>query len=828
MEKNVGFLKRILSPLNAGYRRRLISFQMSDPQIKTTPPDITKKPSGHSVRVETLKNALKSKDAAAIDEAARGLARTGSVKPQAWRTVCSLLSNGRRWGDIVRYLARTDGSWTESAEILLIAGRAERHLLNYEKSAELLSAAFDLAPTSFVNAELAHLFLDTGQNERLAHQLTFVLEDAKGYHIASALLRELARRSRDDATAVLLTATGNNETSEHFKMLLPDILAQVGAHAEACQALTPLIEIHPNDPQIGFRYMRSANAVYSDDYVTEAISVGERHLQSEHTPQPVAHRIASLLAQLYPRAPSSDATEEGLDAIEARFPTDEKILSILATGYFRNANLAKSERLLRRLIEMDPTEPEYAYRLAGILAQASRTSEAIESLAENFPESRRDARYHARIGHLKVWSGDWQEAIPSLTTALQIDPYLSTALADLSLCYDLQNDPILAFSLMKSAAVSAAMLPPKMTPGIDEIQPQRAKRRMWQLAHATGNTGFAEVLSKELRAENGPTMPFPLRQWTREPFTGLRVIAIADNGIGDEIRFTSAYHGHFHDAAEVTMTCDPRLFSLLRRSFPEYRFFPVQRVFPRLKKPRTDVRRRSVAKNMRALVTDEVVDAAEQAEIIVKCLDIFETTSFGHSDVAVSETIVADPELRTHYRGELLRQSQGRPVIGLSWRGGHHSYSRDPHYYTLEQWKPFLEMEEFCFVNMQYLLRDDELSLLRETLGDRFIEFPELDLMDDFEGMAALCAELDHIIGICTTILELAGAVGCPILYLMRCPQITHSIRLVGGADEFGSYADNVWTSCRIIPKFLRTDEETLSLGTRYLRHYHRTAAAAE
>lgn len=809
------FLKRGLSALSARYRSTLVS-------PRTNAPDAPKKPSGHTVALEALKAALRSKDSVEIRRAAAKLVRASSVRPHAWKPVCTLLSNGRCWSDIVRYLSRTDGSWNEVPEILLIAGRAERHLGNYERSATLLAAAFDRASTTPVSVELAHLYLDTGQHERLAPHVALILRDKNGYNLTSTILRKLANKSKDDAIAVLHAATNNNPTNEHFKMLFPDILAQVGEHTEACQELSHLIELYPDDAQIGLRYMRSANVLQSDDYVAGAIAIGERHLQAKGLPPSLENSIATLLAHLYPRAPSAGEAEEGLDAIAARFQDNEKLLDIVSASYLRNANLAKSEQLTRRLLELNPNkEPEYAYRLAGVLAQRSRTSEALEALEIHIPEDQRDALYYARVGHLHVWSGDWRSAMPILSKAIKMDSGLSTALADLALCYDLQNDREPAFSLMKRAAVMAAIRPPKPTPGIEEFMPLRAKRRMWQLGLTAGRISFANGISKEILVQNRLTMPFPLRQWNRESLTGLRVIAIADNGIGDEIRFTTVYDRHFHDAASVMLTCDPRLLTLLRRSFPSYQVYPVQRVFPRLKKARTDVRRRPVAKNIRALVTDEVVDAAEDADVIVRCLDVFETTSYGNWDVATSNSLVADLGAREFYRLELLRRSKARPVIGLSWRGSHHSYSRDAHYFTLEQWKPFLDMEQFCFVNLQYMLRDDELAYLRETLGERFIEFPDLDLMNDFEGMAALCAELDHIVVICTTILELAGAVGCPILYLMRSPQITHSIRLAGEADEFGSYADNVWTSCRIIPKFEVTDGEAVEIGTRYLDRFY-------
>ena len=179
-----------------------------------------------------------------------------------------------------------------------------------------------------------------------------------------------------------------------------------------------------------------------------------------------------------------------------------------------------------------------------------------------------------------------------------------------------------------------------------------------------------------------------------------------------------------------------------------------------------------------------------------------------------------EPALKKKFARDLKTRAKGRKVVGLSWRGGRRTYNREPHYFQLTQWLPLLQDPDLCFVNLQYAMRDDELDFLRATLGERFIEFPDLDLFDDMEGIAALCSCVDLVVAICTSVLELTCAVGTHCLYLMRSPQVTHAIRFSGTPDIHGAYQDAVWASCRIIPRFDMKDADVVALGRDYISDY--------
>jgi hypothetical protein len=55
------------------------------------------------------------------------------------------------------------------------------------------------------------------------------------------------------------------------------------------------------------------------------------------------------------------------------------------------------------------------------------------------------------------------------------------------------------------------------------------------------------------------------------------VCMVSDFGIGDEIRFASIYADLLARKPGMTITCEPRLLTMLDRSFPGARFLLVRR-----------------------------------------------------------------------------------------------------------------------------------------------------------------------------------------------------------------------------------------------------------
>jgi hypothetical protein len=86
-----------------------------------------------------------------------------------------------------------------------------------------------------------------------------------------------------------------------------------------------------------------------------------------------------------------------------------------------------------------------------------------------------------------------------------------------------------------------------------------------------------------------------------------------------------------------------------------------------------------------------------------------------------------------------------------------------------DQWKPVLAIPGVTFVNLQYGDCAEELEAARRDLGVEIWQPPGIDLKQDLDDVAALCAALDLVMGPSNATSCLAGAGGAP-LWLLSTP----------------------------------------------------------
>ena len=767
--------------------------------------------------IQKYRELLKAKNQRELHKVGHELAEKASTADATSERVATLLSRGRQWNLILSYLDRVGPLWLENAKLLLKAGQAERHLRNPVKAVEFLERGLLKGPDDHTLAELRiQLGLalhDSGRFGPAVEVFKEAVADPLALRISAPLQRALSETSAVHTKKVLEDACASDPTNDFLVLALGEFHRAVLDYEGAFHLFEGALNRDPENSEFAIGLMKAALALSSDEHLIEAIDVGERFFFKTRRKD-----FAGALVSAYLRAPSSDAAENGLDDVYFAFNSDPALLAVVSEGYLRNANIAKAEIALTKALELDPNNTGIVYRLSGVLAQQSKTGEAIANLLRNVPDMRRDANFYAKLGHLRAWSGDHLSAVADLRAALALDGQHSSALADLAHCYDIMGDISVAAHTMQAAMVAAVTRPLPKTPGFAELNFKRIRRRLLRLAYVSDNEGLASVLTRDIRREEALSMRYDINNWEGQPLDEQQVMCITQSGIGDEMRYTAAFRHMLGKTKSASITCDPRMLSLLTRSFPDFKFYPVQRNFPRLKKPRLDVRSSLIPRSMRDHVSDEVALNGEGMDVWALTHDLYETAFFGGKYQPVAQSLVPRDDLRLAFKKELSAKANGRPVIGLSWRGGHNGYHRDASYFKIEDWSAILDNPDYCFTNLQYSVDQAEIDYLRAKLGDRFIEFPELDLMDDIEGIAALCSELDCVIGVCTAVLELAAAVGAKVLFMMRSSHAIQSIKLAGYADKNGTYGDKVWQTCRTIPKRSGTDEEMVEKAQKYLR----------
>jgi hypothetical protein len=259
---------------------------------------------------------------------------------------------------------------------------------------------------------------------------------------------------------------------------------------------------------------------------------------------------------------------------------------------------------------------------------------------------------------------------------------------------------------------------------------------------------------------------------------GSSLVLITDDGVGDEIR-GAQYLAELASRYSVTATCDPRLHSLLERSFPTVRFVDVPRRLRGILNPVYDGRYSDfiLASHLPAHC-DPLVEAADH-------VTFGQNLTFNRFAGVLPRAdegayLVPDPSRAVPRGTDSLK-------VGLVWKSHFASASRRMMYLGVERFAPLLDVEGVEFWSVQHATDPEEVAYCAEH-GIRQIE--DVDLFDDFEGLAGHLASMDLVIGISTVPMELAAAVGTPTWLLGFSPE-NYYYRTGGGATPVDQLSRN-------------------------------------
>jgi Flp pilus assembly protein TadD len=235
--------------------------------------------------------------------------------------------------------------------------------------------------------------------------------------------------------------------------------------------------------------------------------------------------------------------------------------------------------------------------------------------------------------------------------------------------------------------------------------------------------------------------PFPQPAWDGGPLDGKTLLAWGEQGIGDEIMFSSLVPELEAAAAGCVLECDRRLEPLFRRSFP--RVTVVARY-------------------------DPPSAAALASDIDLQCAtgDLCRWRRRHRRDFASPAAyLVADTERVAALRARYDRLGAGLKV-GIAWR------SKTPVWGAiktakLDQWETVLSQPGAVFVNLQYGDCAAELARAEACHGVVVHHDDTVNQMADLDAFAAQVAAMDLVVTTSNTTAHMAGALGVPSLVLL-------------------------------------------------------------
>lgn len=239
---------------------------------------------------------------------------------------------------------------------------------------------------------------------------------------------------------------------------------------------------------------------------------------------------------------------------------------------------------------------------------------------------------------------------------------------------------------------------------------------MWEKGFEYYNLGF--------QAGNRTVRQYAnLPEWDGSP--GKTVIFWGEQGLGDEIMFSSCIPDAMKICKRVIFDCHPRLVSTFERSF--------------------GIECHGTRKNQ-LLHWFDSTDAECHASI----------TTLAGMVRKKDEDFPGTPYLK----GPPQKKIPGR--IGISWSGGSKGTRKDLRSIYLAQLAPILS-QDFEFYSLQYTPEAArEVCELEQNTGIHIKHYPVLVENQNYDETMGFISSLDLVITVCTTVHHAAGALGVP------------------------------------------------------------------
>ena len=467
--------------------------------------------------------------------------------------------------------------------------------------------------------------------------------------------------------------------------------------------------------------------------------------------------IQCLVGRAYAERGIYDAAQQCFERAVVLDGSNAPALIDLGTISRLKGHLELAERYYRRALDVDPAASQGHYNLALLLLHRCAWQDALQHLRRAHAADRSQEQILKLLVTTLVSCDEFEEAVSIAQAAVTANASSFEALLCLGLCMQKINRPVEALAWLDKASRfrddDAELLHYRALTLQDlgrvpeafgcydraiSLKPDFLLPRFHRaLAYLlTGNyvAGWPDyelrLLSKDvpLRAAAHP-------RWDGADLRGRSILVYSEQGMGDQILFASCVPDLIASGVRCVIECAPKLQKLFKRSFTG----------TTIREPRAD---------------GDDLDERIDFEVPIGSLPMYYRPSI---DAFPRHTgyLKADPDRVAVWKEKLAVLGSGLKV-GISWRGGTLKTRGPVRSIDLAQFAPVFAVPGVLFVNLQYTDgADAEIAALP---GDQRCKiFSWEDALMDYEETAALTAALDLTLSVSTSLVDLAGSLGCPI-----------------------------------------------------------------
>ena len=489
-----------------------------------------------------------------------------------------------------------------------------------------------------------------------------------------------------------------------------------------------------NKSNIEITHLENGLTLQRNGKVAESISAFKKVL--EKNPKNYLARLNLGLSYLLNNEPFP--ASKTLHLLHEERPEDIDVLRLCGNAYAKLGHFDIAIKFYKRVINLNKDDYETWLDLTYAAAAGQQNTEALYYATQAIALKPEDPRAHLNLGGALNGAGRLDDAMYCFETVLQLESNNISAMSNIALIHEKKGNHDAALDQLKkctklvnSGSQQEAELFYKMSYPLLYKGDLKNGWAMYEYGFAPNNS-----LSR------GPKRKFNIPKWEGQPIHGKRLLVWREQGLGDELMFLHALPEAFNLCEDIIVECESRLASLFQRSFPN-----------------CTVR----AQNFSPLSGYSEIEDFDYHIPAGSLMNIFRLniSDFSHG----KNYLVPDPSRVSEFK-QRLEPFKSKKLVGICWRSGNVSVERNIYYAPITSWVPVFETENVAFVNLQYGDCSQEVESIKQEFGIELLQWPDIDLRNDLESVAALIANLDCVVSVGTAVAQLTGAVGTPLLLL--------------------------------------------------------------
>ena len=521
------------------------------------------------------------------------------------------------------------------------------------------------------------------------------------------------------------------------------------------------LEINPNcaDAYVNLgKIYELSSPDTANDYFSKALKI-----------EPDNYKAVFSQANIALRAENYDLALELFEQAEELNPSSPECAYQIGELYLSKDELDEAVYFFELALTRDKILIPAAMKLAHISKLRGNTNEAIDRFRKLYEQSIAflDAGFFLQFARLYEESKNLDDSIATLETGISKHPLAhelwnalsvqqrergetKKALSSIDTALNLHlNSPIYlankAIIVAESGNYEEALMlfdrAEKIGPGDPNLFWLRA------IAHLQNHdfqNGWRDYSYRWKRVSENQKRPFKYPEYKHKASEGT-VLVYREQGLGDEIMFSSCLHDLHKLKKNIIVECDPKLNKLFSRSFSFATIYSS--------KDRNNIEWTNQHPNIKS-------------QIAIGSLPYYFRNNLEDFQ-GKAPYILADKNRVAYWKEKLDSLGYGLK-IGLSWRGGTHKTRKLVRSLDTGTAALLLDMPNAKFINLQYGGTDKELHEIAHKANAKIYHFP--DAIEDYDETAALCSALDIVISVQTAIVHLCGALGVTTLAML--PQV--------------------------------------------------------